>query len=397
MKKIIVLVSIFISIKTIAQQKSTLYVKGGQKIIVSQVKKLPKETSFFYKDSAQKLAKTSLPNWLIDSIVVGKIDTAKVTNVLAETMVQAVDTAKPVVIDTVINVEPQVTNQPTNNTPTPKEKNYSFNYAFGITLGNFLEFNNPTGIDKKGFSLTASLDLNYKYFKPNALVNMSHELHYTFGVQRESLSSGSNFQRVQDDLLTLHDFSIRIKSNSKWSINTIAKFSTSLFTVYDGEYFKDVTGLGKIKAFNSPYSLSLAPGIKYDFSSALKVSLSPYSFELYGVQNDEIRNKGIFITDVDGAGNFKNSIIRKQGFEMNIWFDKNVKDWLEMQYRLSVNSDYAGGFGNNGIIDGLFLTRFKIAKSIYLTHRATLNNTFNNNFWKPFFTQTIQLSYNKSL
>ncbi|MFY7965269.1 MAG: hypothetical protein ACOVO1_10260, partial [Chitinophagaceae bacterium] len=301
MKKIIVLISIFISIQTIAQQKSTLYVKGGQKVIVSQVKKMPNETSFFYRDSAQKLVKTSVPNWLIDSIVIGKIDTTVVTKVFAETIVNPSNVTNPVLNDTIINAEPQTANQPTNNTTTPEEKNYSFNYAFGITLGNFLEFNNPTGIDKKGFSLTASLDLNYKYFKPNALVNMSHELHYTFGVQRESLSSGSNFQRVQDDLLTLHDFSIRIKSNSKWSINTIAKFASSIFTVYDGEYFKDVTGLGKIKAFNSPYSLSIAPGIKYDFSSALKVSLSPYSFELYGVQNDEIRNKGIFITDVDGA------------------------------------------------------------------------------------------------
>lgn len=400
MKQILLLISIVTGLQSIAQQQGTLYVKGGEKVLVMNVKKQAKETKFNYKDSSNKIAVSSLPNWLIDSVVIGKIDTAKIVfnanNAVADTMQNVTTTFA----DT--TTLQQSSSLPQSNTANIAEnnnaaKNYSFNYAFGITLGNFLELNNPTSTDKKTFSIASSLDINYRYNKPNAFITMSHELHYTFGVQKESLGNTSNLQRVQDELATLHDISFRIKRNSKWNINLIAKFNTSLFTIYDGEYFTDVNNLGRIKNFLSPYSLSIAPGIKYDASNALKISLSPYSFEMYGVKNTEISNKGIYITDVDGLGNYKKSIIRKQGLEFNFWFDKTVKDWLEMQYRVSINSDYAGGLGKNAIMDGLFLTRAKVLKNIYLTHRATLYNNLAGNLLKPYFTQTIQLSYNKSL
>lgn len=67
-----------------------------------------------------------------------------------------------------------------------------------------------------------------------------------------------------------------------------------------------------------------------------------------------------------------------------------------MQYRLSINSDYTGGFANNGIIDGLLITKIKLLKNIYLTHRATLYNSLRNNLLKPYFTQNTLLSYSKS-
>lgn len=401
MKKILFTLSILLSLQSIAQKQSTLYIKGGEKVIVTNVKKLAKETKFNYKDSLNKMAVTSIPNWLIDSIVMGKVDTVKNAIATNTFIADTVQTAVVNTIDTTITLQPQNAILQSNTTITeqanPQQKNYSFGYAFGITLGNFLEFNNPTSADKKSFSIASSLDLNYRYNKPNATITMSHELHYTFGVQKESLGNTSNLQRVQDDLTTLHDISVKIKRNSKWNINVIAKFNTSLFTIYDGDYFTDVNNLGRIKNFLSPYSLSIAPGIKYDVSNALKISLSPYSFEMFGVSNNEIRNKGIYITDVDALGNYKKSIIRKQGLEFNFWFDKTIKDWLEMQYRLSINSDYAGGLGKNAIMDGLFLTRAKIFKNIYLTHRATLYNNLSGNLLKPYFTQSIQLSYNKSL
>ena len=118
---------------------------------------------------------------------------------------------------------------------------------------------------------------------------------------------------------------------------------------------------------------------------------------MYGVKNSEISNKGIYISDVDASGNYKKSIIRKQGMEFNFWFDKTVNDWLEMQYRLSINSDYAGGLGKNAIMYGLLITRARLIKNIYLTHRATLYNNLAGNLLKPYYTQTIQLTYNKSL
>lgn len=398
MKQILLLISIVTGLQSIAQKQGILYIKGGEKVLVTNVKKLPKETKFSYKDSLNKIAITSLPNWLIDSIVLGKMDTAKI--VYDTNNIDTIKNVTTTFADT--TTQQQSSSLPQSNTTNvaesnPITKNYSFNYAFGITLGNFLEFNNPSSTDKKSFSIASSLDINYRYNKPNAFITMSHELHYTFGVQKESLGSTTNLQRVQDDLATLHDISFRIKRNSKWNINLIAKFNTSLFAIYDGEYFTDVNNLGRIKNFLSPYSLSLAPGIKYDVSNTLKISLSPYSFEMYGVKNTEISNKGIYITDVDGLGNYKKSIIRKQGLEFNFWFDKTVKDWLEMQYRVSINSDYAGGLGKNAIMDGLFLTRAKVLKNIYLTHRATLYNNLAGNLLKPYFTQTIQLSYNKSL
>lgn len=387
MKHILTILSTLLILQLFAQKQSTLYIKGGEKLLVTQVKKLLKETSFYYKDSLQQNTKASLPNWLVDSIVLGKIDTTKSSITTAPSSIIAIDTATRIATDT----------QPAIQQAESKQKNGHFTWAIGLTLGNFLEFNNPTAADKKGFSFTASLDLNYKYQKPNSSFTMSHELHYIFGVQKEALTASKNLQRVQDDLATLHDISFKISKKQKWNVNLIAKTNTSLFTIYDGDYFQDVTGLGKVKGFASPYSISLAPGFKYDASNALKISISPYSFEMYGIKNTEISNKGIYITDVDATGNFKKAIIRKQGMEINIWFDKNLKEWLEMQYRLSINSDYAGGLANNGVIDGLFITRAKIFKSIYLTHRATLYNSLTGNLLKPFFTQTVLLSYSKSL
>lgn len=401
MKKILLLLSIMLSLQTIAQKQGTLYIKGGEKIIASKIKKQMNETIFYYKDASQKNVKSSLPNWLIDSFMAGKIDTAQKEITATNTLIDAILIDTTVITDSASTLQQQNT-LPQGNTAVdeqniPAIKNYTFSYAFGITLGNYLEFNNPSSVDKKSFTFTTSADINYKYNKPTARISMSHELHYTLGIQKESLNNTTNLQKVQDDLSTLHDISYRLKRSSKWNINTIFKLSTSLFTIYDGEYFSDINNLGKIKSFLSPYSVSIAPGIKYDASQALKISLSPYSFEMFGVNNNEISSKGIYITDTDFAGNFKKSIIKKQGMELNIWFDKIFKDWLEMQYRLGINSDYAGGIGSNATMDGLFITRVKLIKNIYLIHRATVFNNFAGNLLKPYFTQTIQLSYNKSL
>ncbi len=389
MKQLLFILMMLLCVETYAHDKGTLYIKGGEKRIVKDLKKHELESSFYYIDSLNKLIKTSVPNWLIDSFVLGKMDTSKIVN-----PVVALPPAPTVVVAAQPEAPAPIIAEPTK---TNREKYYSFNYAIGLTLGNFLELNNPNSEDKKGFSFAGSLDMNYRYNKPNAFINMSHELHYNFGVQKESLEQGANIQKVQDELVTLHDISVKIKRNSKWNINTIINFSTAIFTTFDGEYFEDVNNLGHIKGFMSPYTLGIAPGVKYDVSNALKISLSPYSFEYYGVRNEEISKKGIFITETDDNGNFKKSIIRKQGMELNIWLDKNLGEWLEMQYRVAINSNYDGNMGENTILDGLFLTKIKVIKNVYLTHRATINSNFAGNLLKPFFTQTIQLSINKSI
>ena len=67
-----------------------------------------------------------------------------------------------------------------------------------------------------------------------------------------------------------------------------------------------------------------------------------------------------------------------------------------MQYRLSLSSDYFEKFGKNGLMDGLFITRIKIIKDIYLTHRLELKNNLAGNLLKPYFNQSILLSYSKA-
>ena len=394
MKQLLYIFMTLFCLETIAHEQGTLYIKGGEKLIVKDLKKHEHECSFYYNDSLNKLVKTSVPNWLIDSFVLNKIDTLKTANKIVSSPAQPPATVVVVAQPEVAAPTPPIVQE---TAAPPKEKFYTFNYTLGLSLGNFLEINNPNSEDKKGFSFAGSLDLNYTYNKPNAFINMSHELNYNFGVQKESLEQGANIQKMQDELVTLHDISVKIKRNSKWNINSIFNFSTSIFTTFDGDYFEDVNNLGRVKGFMSPYTLGIAPGIKYDVSNAIKVSVSPYSFEFYGVRDDEISKKGNYITETDDNGNYKKSIIRKQGLEMNIWLDKNLGEWLEMQYRVSINSNYDGNMGENTLLDGLFLTKIKLIKNIYLTHRATVNSNFAGNLLKPYFTQTIQLSFNKSL
>lgn len=402
MKHLLLTLSIMLSLQTIAQKQGTLYVKGGEKIIVSAVKKVGKETSFFYKDSLQKNTKTSLPNWLIDSIVMGKIDTAMPINNMLQDTAQAY--TSPTVADTAATnnttIAADTTTAPppiVEAPPAPKEKYWNFMLSFGFELGNLLEFNNPSGSpDKKTFTLSTSIDANANYRKQGARFAMSNELHYIFGVQKESVVAGSALQKVQDNLNLLHDISLAMGKKSKWNYNTIIRTNTSLFTIYDGNYFKNITGLGKVQAFASPYTINVAPGLKYEASQSLRLSISPYSFQLYGVMNDEVAQKGIYITDTVTGGSYKNFLFKEQGAELNVWFDKQVGEWLQMQYRISLTANYLSDFTQSGKLDGLLITKFRLAKNLYLTHRATIQNTLNNNFWQPYFVQNIFLNYSKS-
>lgn len=45
---------------------------------------------------------------------------------------------------------------------------------------------------------------------------------------------------------------------------------------------------------------------------------------------------------------------------------------------------------------GLFITKIKLVKNIYLTHRAELKENFSNCPFKPYYNQSILLSYAKS-
>ncbi len=268
--------------------------------------------------------------------------------------------------------------------------------SFGLNLGNVLEINNPSGTNDKSFSLNSSIDLGANYKKTGKRIESTNELHYTLGLQKQGLSSAAPIQNVTDNLNTLHDFSVGFGKKNIVNFNLITKFTTSIFTKYDGNYFKNITSLGKVQQFLSPYELTLAPGIKIQPDSYLRLSLSPYSVKIIGIPNNEISAKGLYITDVDAGGNFKQFKFQRLGAAVNIWYDRNIGQWLQMQYRLDVSSNLFETIGKNGLLNGLFNTRFKLFKNIYLDHRATLTGDFSQPVFKPFYSQTILLSFSKS-
>jgi hypothetical protein len=334
-----------------------------------------KSTAYVYAfvDDALQVRKVKIAKTLVDSVKL---------NVYDSNLVQHKWFA---------NVEPPIVAQ-----SNEAQKPWQFNVAWGLNLGNILEFNNPSGSDKKSFSATTSIDLGLNYQKEGKRFSMTNELHWIFGLQKSGLTSGDYFQPTTDDLNTLHDFSFAIGKNRKWNFNIIARTSTSIVTIFEGDYFSDINNLGKTKGFLSPYDVTISPGIKYQPNNYLRISISPYSFNLYGVRNQEVTNKGLYITDMDASGNFKNYLFKRLGAEINFWYDRNVKDWLQMQYRLSISSSYFEKLADNGLLSGLFITRFKIFKDLYLTHRGELRGDFALSPFKPYYNQSILISYAKS-
>ncbi len=379
MKALLLCFIVFVAFKSFAQT-DTIFTKGNQQIICSKIKETTDQYIFTYLTTENNKAKGSILKYLVDSIKynVPLLDTSSTVKKIKKTKKD--NSVKPT----------------ENSERVVKKQSWKKTISFGINVGNIVEFNNPTGTDKKNISLTTSLDLGLNYKKENKKFEMTNELHYLFGLQKEGLSGGTHIQRLQDDLATLHDISLGFGKNNKWNFNVIIRTGTSVFEIFDGDYFKNFTTLGRIKGFASPYDVTVSPGIKYQPNQHFRMSLSPYSFNMYGVKNNEISTKGFFITDVDAIGNFKKFLFKRQGAEINFWYDKRFKEWLDLQYRLSFSSDYFEKFGKNGLMDGLFITKIRIVRDIYFTHRAIIKSNFAVNFFKPYYNQTVLLSYSKS-
>ena len=275
-------------------------------------------------------------------------------------------------------------------------KAYQYSLALGLNLSNILEFNAPSGPDKKSFSATTTLDLGLDYYKEGSRFAMTNELHWTFAVQKSGISGNDYIQRVSDDWTTLHDFSFTLSKNSKWNANLIVKNSTSVFTIYDGDYFKDYNDNGKIQGFLSPYQVVLSPGIKYQPNDYFRLSLSPYSVSLYGLTSQQIANTGYYTQTFDTNGDYDLFVFDQLGAELNIWYDRKYKKWLEMQYRLGFSSDYISETDTTILMDGMFITKVRIFKNIYLTHRAVLKGDLLDSPLKPYYKQTVLLSFAKS-
>lgn len=225
---------------------------------------------------------------------------------------------------------------------------------------------------------------------------MINELHWNLSIQKSGISNTDHIQRVGNELVTLHDFSYSINKNSNWNVNLIVKNSTSIFTIYDGDYFKDYNNNGKIQGFLSPYEIVLSPGIKYQPNDYFRLSFAPYSVSLYGLTSQQIANTGYYTQTFDSNNDYDLFVFNQLGAELNILYDRKYKKWLEMQYRLGISSDYLSKTSMSVLIEGLFITKFKIYKNISLSHRAILKGDFLENPFKPYYKQTILLGYSKS-
>jgi hypothetical protein len=360
------------TINTFAQQ-DIIYKKDSTQIRCKILSGTPKKFKYAYLDSLFRVFKTTILNTDVDSVHYNFYETDLIQHKLFNKNYRAA----PGQITSLL-------------------QSWKNNFGIGLNAGNIIEFNHPSGNNKKSLSGTFSLDAVSRYSKEGSRFSMANEFHWLFSLQKSALTSTAHIQRIADDISTLHDFSIAIGKSKKWGFNLIARLNTSVFNIYNGDYFKDINNLGKIQGFLSPYDITISPGIKWQPDKNLQVSISPYSFNLYGVKSQQVSNTGIFITDTDLYGNYKKNLFKRLGAEINFWYDKQIKSWLNMQYRLGISSNYFEKIARNGLMNGLFITKLKIAKNMHLTHRAVLKADLAMKPFKPYYSQTILLSYAKS-
>lgn len=269
-------------------------------------------------------------------------------------------------------------------------KAWEVSINLGLNLSHTMQINGVPNTGKLGFSTTNGIDLNLNYTK-NRIIS-TNEFHWQFSLYKAGLKSIT--QKTADELLSLHDLSTGFSDYRRWNINLIAKTKTGVFSTYEDGLFRDTTGGVMVQSFLNPYELILSPGIKWQPTKSFRVSLSPYTFRIYGLTNQAIANTGLYIEDRQPNGiDFVKRIVEKQGAELNVWYDKKIKKWIQMQYRVAIKSSYAEKLLNNGAVDGLFITKIKLISNIYLTHRATLRGNLEEKPFKPVYIQVITLSY----
>jgi hypothetical protein len=369
--KQIFLVLILLTNSSVLAQKDLMQKKDSTEVRCKIISETPTIYTYAFVNDKNKVKKTTILLSEVENIIYNKYDKNLVEDPLFNDLASIVYTEEPV-------------------------KSYQYSFALGFDVSNILEFNSPSGPDKKSFSATSTLDLGLDYYKEGSRFAMTNELHWTLAVQKDGISGSDRIQRITDDFITLHEFSYTLSKNSKWNANLIVKNSTSIFTIYDGDYFKDYNNLGKTQGFLNPYQVILSPGIKYQPNEYFRLSLSPYSVSLYGLTNQQIANTTYYTQTTDANDNYDLFVFKQLGAELNIWYDRKYKKWLEMQYRLGISSDYFTDIAKNGVMDGLFITKFKIIKNVSLAHRGILKGDFFEKPFKPYYKQTILLSFSKS-
>jgi hypothetical protein len=352
-------------------QKDEIFKKDSTTIRCKVLNAKGKTYAYAFIDKNNTVTKAKVAKTLVDSVQYNKYDSNLVPHILFDEKLQDVTEEAP-------------------------PKAWVFIFGIGLNVGNILEFNSSSGPDKKSFSATSALDLGLNYYKEGKRFAMTNELHWTVAVQKSGLTNAAHIQRATDDFSTLHDFSYAMNKSNKWNFNLIAKTSTSIFTIFDGDFFKDYNNNGKIQGFLNPYDVTLSPGIKFQPNDYFRFSLSPYSINLYGLRSQQIANTGFYTQTFDTNGDYDLFVFKQLGAELNIWYDRKYKKWLDMQYRLGISSDYFTKIAKNGLMDGLFITKIKLIKNVYLSHRAILKADFTQKPFKPYYNQTVLLSFAKS-
>jgi hypothetical protein len=369
--KSILSLAILLGTNNIFAQKDLMHKKDSTEIRCKILLDTPTMYTYAFINVKNKIKKTTILKSVVENVDYNKFD----KNIVEDKLFTD---AAPMVYDE----EPL--------------KSYQYSFGLGFNVSNILEFNASSGPDKKSFSATIALDLGLDYYKEGSRFTMTNELHWNLAVQKSGISGSDRIQRVSDELVTLHDFSHTLSKSSNWNANIIVKNSTSVFTIYDGDYFKDYNSNGKIQGFLSPYQVVLSPGIKYQPNDYFRLSLSPYSVSLYGLTSQQIANTGYYTQTYDTNGDYDLFVFDQLGAELNVWYDRKYKKWLEMQYRLGFSSDYFSKTDSNVLMDGIFITKFRIVKNIYLTHRAILKGDLLETPFKPYYKQTILLSFSKT-
>ena len=54
----------------------------------------------------------------------------------------------------------------------------------------------------------------------------------------------------------------------------------------------------------------------------------------------DVLGKKLHITDADAAGNYKSRVFKSLSAAISLWFDKQIQQWLTMQYRISISANY---------------------------------------------------------
>lgn len=355
----------------ILAQRDIIFKKDSTTIRCKILNAKVKTYAYAFIDKNNTVTKAKVAKTLVDSVQYNKYESNLVAHKLFDEKLQDVE-----------------------KEASPKA--WVFIFGIGLNVGNILEFNSSSGPDKKSFSATSALDLGLNYYKEGKRFAMTNELHWTVAVQKSGLTSAAHIQRATDDFSTLHDFSYAMNKSNKWNFNLIAKTSTSIFTIFDGDFFKDYNNNGKIQGFLNPYDVTLSPGIKFQPNDYFRFSLSPYSINLYGLRSQQIANTGFYTQTFDTNGDYDLFVLKQLGAELNIWYDRKYKKWLDMQYRLGISSDYFARLAKNGLMDGLFITKIKLIKNVYLSHRAILKANFTQKPFKPYYNQTVLLSFAKS-